>query len=76
MVSLGLFGNILFIFLPNVESSKDQKIPEFRNMIKLLKVKEIKPLIFLMSFAGILGAFYSGFLAKLITNSIDTNMSK
>lgn len=74
MVSLCLFGNILLIFLPNVESSTDLKIPKFTNMIKLLKVKEIKPLFFLMAFGGILGAFYSAFLGKIIKKSIPENL--
>ena len=74
MVSLCLLGNILLIFLPNVKSSTDLKIPKFMNMIKLLKIKEIKPLIFLMALGGILGAFYSAFLGKIIKSSIPENL--
>jgi MFS family permease len=39
-------------------------------MIKLFKVKEIRPLLVLMSFTGIITAFYSGFLSSLIKSTL------
>lgn len=39
-------------------------------MIRLIKVKELRPLMLFMSFTGIIIAFYSGFLFKLVENAI------
>jgi len=39
-------------------------------MIKLFKIKEIRPLLCLMSLTGVVTAFYSGFLSSLIKSSL------
>ena len=72
MLALGVLGNCLFAFLPGVQKSKNEvkDIPKLSNMIKLFKIKEIRPLLCLMSLTGVVTAFYSGFLSSLINSSL------
>jgi formate-dependent nitrite reductase membrane component NrfD len=45
-------------------------------VIKIMKLKEIFPLYFLMGFTGVIVAFYTGFLSSLITSIQDTKDMK
>lgn len=72
MLIVGLVGNGMFFFVPAISTSNIKKEkPKIKTMIKLFKVKELRPLMLFMSFSGIIIAFYSGFLFKLIENVID-----
>jgi hypothetical protein len=69
-LAMGILGNILFLFLPNLEKNEIKDIPKLSNIIKLFKMKSVWPLISLMSFTGIITAFFTGFLSNIISDSL------
>lgn len=68
---IGGIGNLMFFFLPSVKADSAKKeTPKIKTMINLIKVKEVRPLMLFMGFAGIIVAFYSGFLGGLIKSTL------
>jgi len=45
-------------------------MPKISRMVKLIKMKEIRPLSALMGFTGLIIGFYSGFLHRLVDNTL------
>ncbi|KRX00648.1 Major facilitator superfamily domain, general substrate transporter [Pseudocohnilembus persalinus] len=76
MLIIGLIGNFLFAFLPPVSDEviiKKKEKPSIQRMKNLFYIKEIIPLMTLMSFTGVIIAFYSGFLYKLVEKTPQGN---
>lgn len=77
MMGFGLVGQLMFFFLPNVTSNPSAiKKPNFQTMKKLLLNKQIIPLLTFMSFIGVILAFYSGFLHKIIFKCLTPDQQK
>ncbi|EGR32368.1 major facilitator superfamily protein, putative [Ichthyophthirius multifiliis] len=81
MACLGLIPTIFFSFIPNIQQQNDKQFSikeNLKNVFNVLSSKKIKPLIPFMIMTGIIVGFYSGFLNKIVENSIgfSNKMSK
>ncbi|EAR85362.1 MFS transporter (macronuclear) [Tetrahymena thermophila SB210] len=81
MTFLGLGASFLFLLLPSVSKKKEENgnqvsaISQAKSVFVLMGTRKVRPFLPLISLAGVVVAFYSGFLSKLVNNSIqaDTN---
>ncbi|EGR28258.1 major facilitator superfamily protein, putative [Ichthyophthirius multifiliis] len=74
MTSLGLVATLFFFLLPNVQQQNNEETQPIKqqisNVFKLMMGKKVRPFIPFMVMAGIIVGFYSGFLNKLVENSM------
>lgn len=82
MTGLGLFASFLFSFLPNVRTKNiedaDKQPPmtvQVKKVFVLMLEKRTRYFLPFMMLSGIIVSFYSGFLSKLVANSIDADTS-
>lgn len=81
MLILGVFASFLCLFISNISkpiisnSSTYTLRADLREYWALLKLKSLHPLLLYMGFNGVIIAFYSGFLYKLVERSLGDDLS-
>ncbi len=78
LLCLAIGSALLFLFLPNVEKPKEQGLKKplnqkINDFFKYFKVKEMQVFSIFCCFSGIIMGFYTGFLYKIIKESIDAS---
>ncbi|KAL4460337.1 hypothetical protein ABPG74_000088 [Tetrahymena malaccensis] len=81
MLILGIVASFLCLFIPNISKPKEQSKSSFtlradlQEYWALVKTKSLHPLLLYMGFNGVIIAFYSGFLYRLVERSLGDGIS-